>query len=182
MKFLKYCLKLKNKKYESLRNHEIAKRINALVYSENKTINTALDRNEQQVLFQNILIKVINKRCNNIGLYYTSSLIKNRDEELKVKLFGDCNYLYDSSEWVDINEINNTSDNDNKSYKRINLKNDLYFSDSHIYLTINEHLLFYNILQSKNIRNQILPLIHKSNLETLSDLQILIDDIFHKKL
>jgi hypothetical protein len=122
-------------------------------------------------LFENIIISALNKRCEDLS--FTSSIIKD-DTELKIKLFGEKNYLFDNSKWVKIR-------NDKKFDYNLKIKEDLYLCECDIFNIIIEHLKFLEIDETKFYKH-ILQISKVTDLNNLNDLKELINDMLSSRI
>lgn len=125
-------------------------------------------------LFENILIKHIKTRCEDLSL--TNTVFKDA-EKTYIKLYGDSNFIYDDSNFIVIK-------NSDKLNENLQINTDLVLTDADIYFIISENLNFLEIDNSLFYK-QILAIIHKSQLKTLKDLksltrQIIGDNIIRK--
>jgi hypothetical protein len=183
MKIFEYLYKRSgNKKFKNIPIEKLISKINNDIANEGRIkINITIMGDNikfEQELFNNILIKFIHQRCDDINLFSNSSIIKQKydnDSSIpglnKIKLFGDYNLIYNNSTWVEIEgeKINN-----------LHLKNDLYFSESDIYFIIKEYINFFEF---KNIDHDIIfTIIQKSKIDNTDDLKKLVRKLFFSEL
>jgi hypothetical protein len=166
MKILNFFISKKLAKFEKISKSLIISQIKDNI-KMNENFKLTKTSSIYDSLFENILIKIINERCEKLST--TSSFIKDQ-YSLDVKLFGENNYILNNSKWIKLNE--NGSLNSSLTLQNID------FSESHIYFVVNEHLKFYE-LENKTINSLILPLIKKSKIDTIGDLRKLVDEILY---
>jgi hypothetical protein len=168
MKIINFLIKFRLKKYDKIPLSSLINTMQQDIFKQEKIKD--VDESFSNSLFENILIDVINTRCENLSV---TSNVKITENRVDVKLFGDSNYIYDNSKWIEL--ITN-----GKLKENLKLKEDLKFSESHLFYIINEHTKFYD-LEGKNMNEIIISLIKKSEMKTIKDLRSLIDIIFYNK-
>ena len=123
-------------------------------------------------IFENILIKHINTRCEELS--FTSSIFQDKDNNTYIKVYGDSNMIIEDSHFILFKNLESLNEN-------LDIQSDLLFSEADIYLIINEYLKFLEI-NNKNVYQFILPIIKKSKINKIKDLKFLITQILGEEL
>jgi hypothetical protein len=127
-----------------------------------------IDRDE---LLENILTKIIKNRCEDLNFQF-SYFKENNNNHLKI--LGDYNFFFDYCKFICISKKGQVN-------KDLRLKEDLYFSFSHIFLVVQEYIRFFEIDEDKLNNKLLLDIIERSEIKKIQDLVNLINDLFFER-
>jgi hypothetical protein len=119
-------------------------------------------------LLENIIIKIIHSRCEDLNFKFSYYIENN---ETRIKLFGDHNFFLDHCKFISISKAGEIN-------KELKLKDDLYFSYSHVYLIFKEYIQFFEIDEKKIDYKLLLAIIEKSQIIKIKDLVNLVNELF----
>lgn len=158
---------IKNKKFKLTDiNKELSKQLSPIISKSS--------RGDIDTILENLIIKTINQKCEDLN-YLKSCTHSDNLNNIRIKILGDNNLLYDNSIWVEL-KTNGLLD------KTLNLKKDLLFSESEIFTLLLEFTNTLSITENNKLakeqENMLFSIAFSEELKEVKDLEKTVNEIF----